>query len=214
MSRQKNRRVAPELALAILEGLRAADRPEEYLQDENPSITLPRRLGLSDVIGNEIRRYQEDVRKGRRVPEAQVEGLIGLVTRRDDAGLVFRRVGRALAQASRKNGTVRGMMPGSIRMALARRALVRRLRHYFGEAFAKFAKGGFDLTGRNVPFLDAESGGEACEIVSGLCEGVLEEYTGESGPLTYQVLDVGSRTVRWERALPVPTPAVMANETA
>lgn len=210
MRRRKPRRVAPQLALALLEGLRAADSPEEYLEDENTSATLPRRLGLSDVIRNEIQRYQEEARKGRRVLESQVGDLVGLVIKRGDADEVFRQVGRSLADASRRSGMARGWLPASMKLALARRAMSKRMRTYFGDAFVSFTDADFEMQGTQVPFLDADPGAEVCEIVSGLCEGVLEEYTGEPARLEYDVIDSGSGTVRWRRRSATPSGTILA----
>jgi hypothetical protein len=38
------------VALTLLEVIRAQDLPTEVLEQEDTSVTLPRRLGLSDVV--------------------------------------------------------------------------------------------------------------------------------------------------------------------
>lgn len=171
------RQVDSAVALAILEGLRDADRPDEILQDEDLTITLPRRLGLSDVVGNGIRRYGQEARRGRRVPESEVADLVALVIRRGDADEVFRDVGRALARRDPNKGLLLRVAPGRLRMRLARREVHRRLKRLFGPGVARFEKGSFKLIGLDVPFVDADPGGEVCEIVTGLCEGIVEEVT-------------------------------------
>ena len=186
MASKRQRRVDAVVALAILEGLRDADRPEEFLEDEDLSITLPRRLGLSDVVGQGIRRYEEEVRKGRRVPESEVSDLVALVIRRGDADEVFREVGRALAGRDSTKGLLTRLAPGGLKGLLARREVKKRLRRLFGPGVARFEKGTFKLVGVDVPFADADPAGEVCEIVTGLCEGIVQEVTAK--PVTVRRL--------------------------
>jgi hypothetical protein len=77
------------VALRLLEVMRGLDLPTEVLEDEDPTRTMPRRLGLSDVVDRQIRTLREDVRKGVRVSDEEVQGLIRLVVRRPDAEDVF-----------------------------------------------------------------------------------------------------------------------------
>jgi hypothetical protein len=51
--------VHPAIALALLQSLRTVDTPEETLEDEAFQQSLPRRLGLSDVVGNQMHRYAQ-----------------------------------------------------------------------------------------------------------------------------------------------------------
>lgn len=88
--------VAAVLPLALLESVRAHDRPDEVLEDENLTVSLPRRLGLSDVIHSQIRRYEDARRKGRPVPARELVDLIRLVIRRPDAEEILEEAGRGL----------------------------------------------------------------------------------------------------------------------
>lgn len=212
MTKRRERRVAPQVALALLECLRAADRPDEYLADEVPSVTLPRRLGLSDVIGKEIRKYEEEAKRGRRVAESAVGDLVGLVVRRGDSDEVFRRVGQRLAAGSRRRGVFAAIAPKKLRLALARRASSRRIGVLFGERFATFEKTDFAFTGNRVPFIDVDPGAEVCEIVSGLCEETLREYTGQEARVRYDLVDLERAVVRWSAGVSNETPASMQSE--
>ena len=69
--------VAPVLPLALLEAIRAHDRPGGELLEDDPLVQLPRRLGLSDVVETQIRRYREAGRRG--VPPAEVLDLRSLM---------------------------------------------------------------------------------------------------------------------------------------
>jgi hypothetical protein len=111
------------VALALLEALRDQDRPGEVLDDEDLTVTLPRRFGLSDVVDSQIRRYQEDARRTRRVPEGEVRDLIRLVSRRPDSEGLFRDVGRSLSESREGAGWRRALprraaYPRSLRAAL------------------------------------------------------------------------------------------------
>ena len=130
-SSSQRHRVQSRVALAILETLRTQDLPEEILDDENVTITLPRRLGLSDVIEAQIRRYRADARLRRRIPEREVMDLLRLVVRRPDSEDVFLEVGRALyPQAS--TGRRRRFLPRGMALSLARGRAQRELRRLFG----------------------------------------------------------------------------------
>ncbi len=61
------RRVSALVALTILEVLQASDRPFEVLEEEDTSVTMPRRLGMSDVVERRKRTYQRETKKGGKI---------------------------------------------------------------------------------------------------------------------------------------------------
>ena len=157
----------------MLETIRAQDRPEEILQDEDPTLTMPRRLGLSDVIHTQIRRYREEVRRRQRVTESEIGDLFRLVVRRPDARRVFFLVGQELSERDgRRNKGAR--LKSRVGRALARRRVKKRLETLFGRSVGAFGQGPFSLEGSDLLFTREVSGGEACELVSGLCHGILD----------------------------------------
>ena len=76
------------------------DLPVELLEDEDPTQTIPRRFGLSDVVGRQIRSYKDDVRKRVRLNDEEIRGLFRFVIRRPDGPEVFHQVGRLLANTT------------------------------------------------------------------------------------------------------------------
>ena len=66
-------RLEAVVALRVLEVMRDLDLPQEILEDEDPTRTLPRRFGLSDVVDRQIRTYRDDVRRRVRLADAEVE---------------------------------------------------------------------------------------------------------------------------------------------
>lgn len=169
-------RVAAVVGLTLLEVLREQDLPTEVLESEDPSVTMPRRLGLSDVVDRQIRRYRAEVRKGRRIADEEVRDLVRLVVRRPDSEEVFFRAGRVLARREDSDSTLRRALPRPLAFALARRRVRRRLKRLFGRRVGGFAPGPFTVEGRALIFIQSDPGGDACQFVSGFCQGVLERY--------------------------------------
>src|SRR5687767_4324843 len=86
--------VTPVFPLILLETMRDMDKPDEVLEGENLAISMPRRLGLSDVVYLQIHKFREETRKKRLQTPAVVEDLIRLVIRRPDADEIFEEAGR------------------------------------------------------------------------------------------------------------------------
>lgn len=57
-----------------------------------------KRLGLSDTVYTQIRRYNDAMKRGQQVPFAEAEGLGTLIGRRPDAKELFQSAGKILAQ--------------------------------------------------------------------------------------------------------------------
>lgn len=179
---RSSRRVAAVFGLTLLEVLRSQDRPEEVLQDEDVSVTMPRRLGLSEVVERQIRNYQEAVRRRRRMSDDEMRDLVRLVVRRPDAEDVFRAAGLKLAGAERHAGKLpwplRRLVPRGVSFAFARREVRKRLKGLFGRRIGSFAPGPFALEGRSLVFIQSDPGGDACHFVSGFCQPVLDRWLG------------------------------------
>jgi hypothetical protein len=160
------RRIHSLVALSLLEALRDQDLPEEVLDDENLTLTLPRRLGLSGVVDSQIRRYREDARRRRRVPDREIHDLVRLVVRRPDSREVFLRVGRDLHGSTGTPGW-RRFLPRRAALALARRRILQRLRTLFGRPLVEPSPSSFAFQALDDVFISGDPGGDACEIVTG-----------------------------------------------
>ncbi len=95
------------LPLALLEAVKAIDTPEAELDAELVHELRNKRLGLSDTVYQQIRRYSEAVRSRHRVAFDEVLALARLIGRRPDADLAFREAGRRWARSY--VGTVSGL---------------------------------------------------------------------------------------------------------
>lgn len=179
-----DRRVHPRVALAILEAIRSQDLPSEVMGSEDPAVTMPRRLGLSEVVDRQIDRYRKDARRRQRLTDGELRDLIHLAIRRPDSEDIFFLAGTDLSGSDRS--PLRPVLPSSVGYFLARRRVRRRLRHLFGRKLGGFGKGAFTLEGRSLPFIRSDPGGDACAVVSGLCQGVLSRYV-RAEPLVVHV---------------------------
>jgi hypothetical protein len=197
------------VALRLLEVMRDQDIPPELLEEEDTTVTLPRRLGLSDVVGRQIRSFREDVRKGVKLTDAEIHDLFRLVIRRPDAEEIFFRVGESLA--GDPAGRWRRVLPRGLALALARRRVRRLLNTLFGRRMGGFGRGGFSIEGRSLLFIEADPGGDACALVAGLCKVSLEQATGRAAVVGHALCQSrGDALCRWEGELldsaPPPAP--------
>lgn len=174
-----SRKVSAVVGLSVLESIRAQDRPEEYLTEENPSVTLPRRFGLSEVISSQIRYYEQAVRRKGRVAEPELVDLIALVVRRPDSDQVFRWAGRTLVDRLGGARRYKRILKKGPRGWMARRRLKRDLAKMFGGSIGGFEAGSLSFVSRDPLFLEHDPGGDTCNLVTGLLEAILSRESGE-----------------------------------
>jgi hypothetical protein len=171
------RRISAVVALTLLEVIRQQDLPTEVLESEDTSHTMPRRLGLSDVIDRQIRRYREEVRKRGRITDDEFRDLVRLVIRRHDSEEVFFHAGSFLAGDDTPSAW-RNTLPRSFGFGLARRRVRRQLVKLFGRRVGGFAAGPFTLEARTHLLIEGDPGGDACQFLTGFSQTVLQRYCG------------------------------------
>lgn len=162
-------RTTPVVALALLEALRSSDAPDEVLEEEDVQQSLPRRLGLSEVVGTQIRRYRELKDRKAKMGARELADLFVLVARRPDAGAVFERAGDWLARRQlREKRLRRGMARAPLPAALQRHLALRTARSVAGQV----NPGSSVRTERDPPALVLEGSlpaaagvPEACHVV-------------------------------------------------
>jgi hypothetical protein len=175
--------VAAAFPLGLLESVRSHDRPGEVLEDEDLSISLPRRLGLTGVIETQIFRYEAARKAGRPVPVDEVMSLIRLVMRRPDAEPILRETGQRMARwhFRRTPGLWSHALhraPTRLGLRSARRATARALRTLrLGDAIDT----GKPFTIRIADCIPAQLDGSGlgCTLVTGLIEEQLLLSTGK-----------------------------------
>ncbi len=85
------------LPLSFLEAVRSIDSPVEDFEAELVGDLRNKRLGLSDTVYMQIKRFADAVKRGHRTGFDEAAGLAKLLGRRPDAEAVFRVAGRHLA---------------------------------------------------------------------------------------------------------------------
>ncbi|MBM4193335.1 MAG: hypothetical protein FJ202_03005 [Gemmatimonadetes bacterium] len=92
--------VDPLIPLSLLEAVRTVDLPDGDLEAEFVAELRNKRMGLSEPVFAQIKRFAEAVR--RRQPQSfdEAVGIARLIGRRPDAEAVFREAGRNLARQS------------------------------------------------------------------------------------------------------------------
>jgi len=176
--------ITPVFPLLLLETMRDMDRPDEVLEGEDLAISMPRRLGLSDVIFTQIHRFREEVKRKRLQTPATVEDLIRLVIRRPDAEEIFEEAGRRVARRAwdaRSPGYRRtlGMMPQRLRSRSARAAARRLFRQIGGGVKVEIAGRPLSLRVHDSVMVSADPGGAACHFYRGAFAETVTRYVGK-----------------------------------
>src|SRR4029078_5393113 len=109
--------------LSLLEAVRTVDIPErddvEYLQEHRN-----KRLGLSDTVIAQIRRYKDALKRNQQIAIHEASGIARLIGRRPDAEGIFTRAGSIVANRMYQmiSGSTRQIihiLPGFIARPLA-----------------------------------------------------------------------------------------------
>lgn len=89
--------VNARIPLSLLEAVRRIDTPESDAETEYVQELRNKRLGLSDTVYQQIRRYSDAAKRGQTIPCAQASALGTLIGRRPDSVQLFESAGRILA---------------------------------------------------------------------------------------------------------------------
>ncbi len=89
--------VDARLPLSLLEAVRHVDTPEGNVEAEYIEELRTKRLGLSDTVYAQIKRYSDAVRRNERAVRDEATALARLIGRRTDAQRVFESAGSLLA---------------------------------------------------------------------------------------------------------------------
>ena len=123
--------VDARLPRSLLEAVRVVDTPEGNVEAEYIEELRTKRLGLSDTVYAQIKRYSDAVRRNERTVRDEATALARLIGRRSDAHRVFESAGSLLAReavetVSPMTRTAIQRLPGMIARPMAL-ASVRRL---------------------------------------------------------------------------------------
>lgn len=124
--------------LSLLESVRSVDIPEgddvdvEYVQEHRN-----KRLGLSDTVIAQIRRYKEAMKHNQQIGLEEARGIARLIGRRPDAESIFIRAGTIVANRmyqliSTTTRQIIHLLPGFLARPLAFRQVKRAGEKYLG----------------------------------------------------------------------------------
>lgn len=124
--------------LSLLEAVRSVDIPEggddevEYVQEHRN-----KRLGLSDTVIAQIRRYKDALKRNQQIPIHEAAGISRLIGRRPDAESIFTKGGNIVADRmyemiSATTRQIIHLLPGFLARPLAFRQVRRAGERYLG----------------------------------------------------------------------------------
>lgn len=92
--------VHARVPMSLLAAIRDVDSPESggELDTEYVQELRNKRLGLSDTVYAQIRRYSDAAQRSQAIAVHEAKGLSTLIARRPDAGAIFRSAGKSLAR--------------------------------------------------------------------------------------------------------------------
>ena len=177
--------VDARLPLSLLHAVRNLDTPEDDVEAEFVAELRNKRLGLSETVYQQIRRYSDAVRRSQRTTWEEATALARLLGRRPDAEEIFRWAGRYLAvqayqtlsPAARR--TVR-VLPSLIARPLALRHARRLARRFLDGQVDR--KGGSVLLRVATPFThDSSPTGAGCTFFESMLKELLRLLVGHEG---------------------------------
>src|SRR5215213_9988944 len=136
------RPVNARIPLSLLESIRRIDTPPDQADTEYVPELRNKRLGLSETVYTQIRRYNDAMKRGQKIPFAEAEGLGTLIGRRPDASELFKSAGSILANdiynsmSPTTRQSVR-MLPKIVSRPMALKHLAAISEKYFGGTLEK-----------------------------------------------------------------------------
>jgi hypothetical protein len=174
------------------------DLPTEVLAAEDPSQTMPRRLGLSEVVDQQIRLFREQVRRRERITDQRTQDLFHLVLRRPDSDEAFLKAGELLMGKQKPLRGLKRLYPEKIRFGMARRETRRRIKTLFGRHVGGFAHGSFTLEAQGHYLLELDPGGDACALLTGLSQAILSRFLGRQVKVEHSLCQARKQDLcRW-----------------
>lgn len=176
--------VAPHVGLLLLESLRDADTPENAVSHQHDlPLNLQRRLGLSSVVEEQIRRYAR-LRSRDTLAGEELASLFRLINRRPDARPIFREAGRRLAGRHLGDPGLRTRLrshalPERARQRLALRRLRGIAREVNPAAAVSSSTGPPELWVEGSLPAHALSGPDGCALIEGAMNAVMRHYLRE-----------------------------------
>ena len=177
------------LPLSFLEAVRGVDTPPGDPETEFVSELRNKRLGLSDTVYAQIRRYTDAAKRHQRAGQDEAVGIARLIGRRPDAEAVFRAAGRHLAReayAAIPAPTRRGLgaLPPFLSRTIALRWLRRIAKRYLNGSVHRVGSSVVLKVSASVT-LDSAPQGAGCAYYEASLRELLRLLTGGGGSVTH-----------------------------
>jgi predicted hydrocarbon binding protein len=192
------------LPLSFLEAVRTVDSPVEEAEAEIELVGELRnkRLGLSETVYMQIKRYSEAVRKNQRAAHEEAAALAKLIGRRRDAEAVFKEAGKILAgEAYRTVGPIHRqilwVLPNLFKKALTTRHMRRLADRYFNGEVTRSGASIFLEVAESVTVDSAPRGSGCAYYEAGLRE-LLRLFVNSGGIVEHvRCASRGEGACRW-----------------
>lgn len=188
--------------LAVLETVRSLDRVRPGDVEAHHAELAVKRLGTSSTVAAQIERFRSLAASNAHVDAGEVAGLLRLVGRRADAGLVFSDAGRraALLGSTRIRPLTRGLqrvLPRRLREALGHVVARRLLARLFGIELTRQGRRLVALASHGVS-VQATPDGSACNFCASAVAAILAAFTDFEGALLHETCVArGGPSCRW-----------------
>jgi predicted hydrocarbon binding protein len=196
------------LPLSLLEAVRDvdtprdADVPEELLETEFVEELRNKRLGLSDTVYTQIKRYTEAVRRNQRTAQDEAIALARLIGRRPDAEAVLRAAGRFLAREAYMtvSPVTRGLlrfMPSLVSRPMALRKVRAMSRRYLNGNVRRVGTSVLLEIPRSIT-VGVAAGGAGCAFYEATLRELLRLLVGTTGAVEHtRCEDRGEGSCEW-----------------
>ncbi len=193
------------IPLAVLEAMRVLDVPAPDGMDEYHVELTTKRLGMSQTVEVQIRRFKELAERDEFVSREEFVPLLQLAARRSDAALLFADAGRRAGAhvAQRISPTALALWRSAPSFARTRLGL-RLARRVLWDIFrVRIQKDGDHLQAHATEGFSVEAtpDGESCALVGSAVAAVLRAFTDFEGAIVHEACRArGAERCRWETA--------------
>lgn len=196
--------VNARIPLSLLEAIRRIDTPDDPgdMETEYVAEFRNKRLGLSDTVYSQIRRYNDAMKRGQPIPFAEAEGLSTLIGRRPDADELFRSAGKILARdiyasVSPTRRSAIHNLPGFVGRRLALKQLRVMVERYFGGTLERI-RSSVSLRVPASAAVNGSSGSAGCVYYETALSGLLTLLAGGGDHLEHvQCVQRGDQVCEW-----------------
>lgn len=176
------------LPLSLLHAVRSVDTPDDDVEAEYTLDLRNKRLGLSETVYAQIRRYSEAVKRSERTGATEVAALATLIGRRPDAEQVFGEAGRHLAREAYRTIPIPTrkllrVLPKLVTRPVAVRRANRIARRYLNGTVRRDGSS-IILSVPNSLTLEVANG-QGCEFYSAALRELLSLLVGSSGAVEH-----------------------------